>query len=230
MKLVPNRLRQLLETGLGPLIDGLIVARVHPNTLTTIGFLTLVGSGVAFGFAQVRLGGGLLLLSGVIDMLDGRVARGGGRLSKFGAFYDSTLDRVGEAALMAGITVFFMNGGVPAEWVVWAVLSSSVAMASGLIVSYARARAEGLMLECKVGMVQRAERILGLGVPTIFFGSGRDGILLLAIVTMLALLAVVTIIQRIHHVYKLTRSTTPEGPSTVPLSALADSLKERVRR
>jgi CDP-diacylglycerol--glycerol-3-phosphate 3-phosphatidyltransferase len=230
MKLIPNRLRQLLETSLGPLVDGLIVARVNPNTLTTIGFLTLVGSGVAFGLAQVRLGGGLLLLSGVIDMLDGRVARVGGGLSKFGAFYDSTLDRVGEAALMAGITVFFLNGGVPADWAVWAVLASTIAMASGIIVSYTRARAEGLMLECKVGLAQRAERILGLGVPTMFFGAGRDGILLLAIVTILGLLAVVTIIQRINHVYNLTRSATPERRSTVRLSNLADPLKERAKR
>ena len=230
MKLIPNRLRQLLETSLGPLVDGLIVARVNPNTLTTIGFLTLVGSAVAFGMAQVRLGGGLLLLSGVMDMLDGRVARGGGGLSKFGAFYDSTLDRVGESALMAGITVFFMNGGVPADWAVWAVLASTIAMASGLIVSYTRARAEGLMLECKVGLVQRAERILGLGVPTMFFGAGRDGVLLLTIVTILAVLAIVTIIQRINHVYNLTRSAPAERPSTVPLAHLADPLKERVKR
>lgn len=230
MKLIPDRLRQLLETSIGPLVDGLIVARVSPNTLTTIGFLTLVGSAAAFGFAQVRWGGGLLLLSGVMDMLDGRVARGGGSMSKFGAFYDSTLDRIGEAALMAGITVFFLNGGVPADWVVWAVLASTIAMASGLIVSYARARAEGLMLDCKVGLVQRAERILGLGVPTMFFGAGRDGILLLSIVTVLAVLAVVTIIQRINHVYKLTRSATAERPSTVPLPNLADPLKERAKR
>ena len=230
MKLIPNRLRQLLETSLGPLVDGLIVARVNPNTLTTIGFLTLVGSAVAFGMAQVRLGGGLLLLSGVMDMLDGRVARGGGGLSKFGAFYDSTLNRVGESALMAGITVFFMNGGVPADWAVWAVLASTIAMASGLIVSYTRARAEGLMLECKVGLVQRAERILGLGVPMMFFGAGRDGVLLLTIVTVLAVLAIVTIIQRIHHVYNLTRSAPAERPSTVSLPHLADPLKERAKR
>jgi CDP-diacylglycerol--glycerol-3-phosphate 3-phosphatidyltransferase len=228
MKLITAWLREPLERGLGPIADGLIVARVHPNTLTTFGFLALVASGVAFGFASARLGAFLLLLSGVLDMLDGRVARVGGMMSKFGAFYDSTVDRLGEAALMIGITVFFMQGGVPDGWRLYAVLASMVALSTGIVVSYTRARAEGLDLECKVGLAQRAERVIGMGVPVLFFGAGRNGMLLLGIVIVLALLSLITVVQRIHHVYRQTRPGLAEPPSeTVPV--LADSLKKGSR-
>ena len=226
MKLIPRWIRRPFEDSLGPIADRLIVARVHPNTLTTIGFAALVASSVAFATGAVRAAGALVLLSGVLDMLDGKVARGGDRLSRFGAFYDSTLDRVGESALFGGITVFFMRGGVPEPFAVYAVMASTVAMSAGLIVSYARARAEGLGLECKVGVVQRAERILLLGVPMVSLGPGRDGTLLFGIVSVLALLGVITVIQRVHHVYKLTRSSILENVPREPVAVLADSMEK----
>ncbi len=223
MKLIPRSVQNRFERLLAPLATGLIATGIHPNTLTTLGFLTLGASAVAFGVGFVRLGGLLLLLSGAFDMLDGKVARGGGTMSLFGAFYDSTLDRVGEAALFGGITLYFMTGGVRSDWAVWAVGAALVALASGLIVSYTRARAEGLMLECKVGMIQRAERILGLGVPVMFFGAGPDGVLLFGIVVVLAALSVVTIVQRIHHVYRLTRTEPREVAIREPVPALVDT-------
>ncbi len=82
------------------------------------------------------------------------------------------------------------------------------------------------MLGCKVGLVQRAERILGLGVLLLFFGAGRQGMLLLGIVLVLAVLAVVTVIQRIHHVYKLTGCVTRKSAAPALMPALADSLKK----
>ncbi len=223
MKLIPAWLRESIDRGLGPITNGLLAARIHPNTLTTLGFLALVASGVAFGFARVRPGAFLLLLSGGMDMLDGRVARQGGLMSRFGAFYDSTVDRLGEAALMIGITLFFMNGGVPSQWTVYAVISSTVALSTGLVVSYTRARAEGLNLECRVGLVQRAERILALGVPVLFFGAGPSGMLLFGIVTALGLASLATVIQRIHHVHQLT---SPDAPAGNAMPALADSLEK----
>jgi CDP-diacylglycerol--glycerol-3-phosphate 3-phosphatidyltransferase len=196
--------RRAVEALLAPLVSGLIKAGVNPNVLTTIGVLILVGSGVAFGVGWVRLGGFLLLLSGVMDMLDGRVARGGNIVSKFGAFYDSTLDRVGESFLFGGIAVYFVTGGVAEEWRTAALVTTLVALSAGLTVSYARARAEGLQMECKVGVAQRAERILGLGIPTLFVGAGPGGLLLLGVVAILAVLAVITVGQRIHHVHRIT--------------------------
>ncbi len=166
------------------------------------------------------------MASGVADMLDGRVARGSGGTSAFGAFYDSTLDRVGEAALLGGIVISFMQGGVPDQWRVIAVSVGLTALGAGLIVSYTRARAEGLGLECKVGIAQRAERILGIGVPTLFFGTGPNGYLLLAIVALLALINAVTVLQRIVHVYRQTRQVEPLMRDTRP--AARDTQARRV--
>jgi CDP-diacylglycerol--glycerol-3-phosphate 3-phosphatidyltransferase len=191
----------------------MITRRISPNAITTFGTLLLIIGAVAYGTGRVRWGGLLLLLSGALDVLDGRVARHGDLMTRFGAFYDSTLDRVGEAALFTGIGLYFLAGGVPAERVPWAVLIAMVALGSGLIVSYARARAEGLGLDCRVGIAQRAERILVLGIPTMFFGAGPEGWLLLIIVALLAVTALVTVVQRIAHIYRVTR-----GADVLPAS------------
>jgi CDP-diacylglycerol--glycerol-3-phosphate 3-phosphatidyltransferase len=227
MNLVTRWLSKRVDTALVPIARALVALRVHPNTLTTVSFLTLMGAATAFGMGGVQLGGFLLLLSGFLDMLDGKVAREGGTLSRFGAFYDSTLDRLGEAALFGGIAIFFQRGGVSDQWVVAAVATSMTALTAGLIVSYTRARAEGLMLECKVGIGTRAERIVGLGGPSMFFGAGPDGLLLLGIIAVIALLAVITIVQRIAHVYKLTRAVPTEQPPVAePFPVFVDSLKK----
>jgi CDP-diacylglycerol--glycerol-3-phosphate 3-phosphatidyltransferase len=209
MSIIPSPLRNIVERSLAPLINALIRARVSPNTITTLSTGVVLGAGVAYGWGMVRLGGVLLLLSGIGDMLDGRVARGGGRVTPFGAFYDSTLDRLGDAALFGGIAVYFVRGGVPASLVTWALLAALVALSATLIVSYARARAEGLSLDCQVGIAQRAERILGLGIPSLFIGAGPDGLVLLGIVAVLALLSTVTVAQRIAYVRGITRGMEP---------------------
>jgi CDP-diacylglycerol--glycerol-3-phosphate 3-phosphatidyltransferase len=209
MSLIPKPLQRGLEASLAPIVEWLIDRRTNPNVLTTIGTVVLLGSGIAYGLGVARLGGALLLASGVFDMLDGKVARGREVVSKFGAFYDSTLDRVGESALYTGIALYFVSGGVP-DWLVLPAVGITItALACSLMVSYARARAEGLGLECKVGIAQRAERILGLGVPSLFFGVGPSGLLLLGIVTFLALIAAATVVQRILHVRSVATLRTP---------------------
>ncbi len=186
-----------------PLANLLIRSGVTPNQITTVGAVVVVLSAVAFGTGWIRLGGGLLVLSGLIDTLDGQVARSSGQATRFGAFYDSTLDRVGDGATFIGIAVYLLTAPgihLPVVGVVFCML----AILFSLLVSYARARAEGLGVECKVGVIQRAERILLLGVPTILVGPGPDGRLLLGIVALLALGSAVTVVQRFHHVYQVT--------------------------
>ena len=223
MSLIPKPLRRGFEASLSPIVAWLIARRTNPNMLTTVGTIVLFGSGVAYGYGVVRLGGALLLASGVFDMLDGKVARGREVASKFGAFYDSTLDRVGESALYTGIALYFVSGDVP-EWIVPTAVAITIsALACSLLVSYARARAEGLGLECKVGIAPRAERILGLGLPTMFFGAGPDGLLLLGIVTFLAVIALITVIQRIAHVRKVA---TEKKPRTTQARISAPGLAE----
>lgn len=228
MSLFPRWLRSGVDSAVLPIARWLGTLGATPNAVTTVGVLILVGSGAAFALGRVQLGGALLLLSGFCDMLDGKLARESGRVTPFGAFYDSTLDRVGESVLFLGIAVYFVRGGVPPALAPAAVAAAILAMASSLIVSYARARAEGLNLECKVGILQRAERIVGLGAPTLFFGAGPRGWLLFAIVVVLALLSSVTVVQRVLHVRRATRAAAPESLAKRRTPVLADSATERI--
>src|ERR1700694_2328833 len=198
-----------------PLARALIRGGVHPNLLTTLGTLVVIASGVAFGFGDIRVGGALLLLSGVFDMLDGQVARQGGMTTTFGAFYDSTLDRVGEAAVFAGLAFYFLRGGVPPERALLGAGVALTALVASLLVSYTRARAEGLGVECKVGIAGRAERILLLGLPAVVFGgaSTRDGALLFWIVVVLALVSAITVVQRVLHVARVASGVPRPPPS-----------------
>jgi CDP-diacylglycerol--glycerol-3-phosphate 3-phosphatidyltransferase len=219
MNVIPQAVKDGFVRLTGPVVRGLIRGRVRPNAITTVGALVVLGSATAFGSGAIRAGGLLLLVSGVLDILDGQVARLGGTSSTFGAFYDSTLDRVGEAALFGGIALHFLRGGLPSPTVPFGVMLAIAALAASLLVSYTRARAEGLGLECKVGIAARAERFLLLGAPTLLFGAGRDGRLLLWIVAILALVTSITVVQRVVHVARSARTpmqTAPRRRDTLP--------------
>lgn len=208
MNVIPQRVKDGCVRLLGPLARACIRVGIHPNVITTSGTIVVVASGVAFGVGEIRMGGLLLLVSGLFDILDGQVARLGALSTTFGAFYDSTLDRVGESAVFAGLALYFLRGGVPADRELLAAGIAIGALVASLLVSYARARAEGLGLECKVGIAARAERILLLGVPAVVFGPGPNGALLFWIVVVLALAAAVTVVQRVVHVARVTGGRT----------------------
>jgi CDP-diacylglycerol--glycerol-3-phosphate 3-phosphatidyltransferase len=184
-----------------PLVERLIRAGVRPNTITTIGTGFVLVSAVVYATGHVRLGGLLLLLSGVADTLDGQVARGGAMVTRFGAFYDSTLDRVGDGATFIGIGAFLLTAPDVA-YRAPAVILCMVAILASVLVSYARARAEGLGLDCKVGIAQRAERILGLGLASLIFGAGPHSLLLEAVVALLAVASIITVVQRFVYVHQ----------------------------
>jgi CDP-diacylglycerol--glycerol-3-phosphate 3-phosphatidyltransferase len=184
-----------------PLVERLIRAGVRPNTITTVGTGLVLVSAIVYATGHVRLGGALLLLSGIADTLDGQVARGGAMVTRFGAFYDSTLDRVGDGATFIGIGAFLLTAPDVAYRIPAAILCM-VAILASVLVSYARARAEGLGLDCKVGIAQRAERILGLGIASVVFGAGPHALLLEAMVALLAIASVITVIQRFVYVYR----------------------------
>lgn len=225
MNVIPQAVKDGFVRTVAPAARLLLRSGISPNVLTTVGALVLIASAVAFGIGRVRLGGVLLLGSGVFDILDGQVARFGGRTSVFGAFYDSTLDRVGEAALFGGIALYFLQGGVPPQRAVLAVGLAMTALAASMLVSYTRARAEGLGLECKVGIAARAERILVLGAPSWFFGPGPDGALLFWIIAVLALATTITVAQRVVHVARATRAVPEAGaPQRDPLTDRATVL------
>lgn len=200
MKLL-GALEKPFYTIVNPLVERLIRAGVRPNTITTIGTGLVLVSAFVYAAGHVRIGGLLLLLSGVADTLDGQVARGGAMVTRFGAFYDSTLDRVGDGATFIGIGAFLLTAPDVA-YRIPAVILCMVAILGSVLVSYARARAEGLGLDCKVGIAQRAERVLGLGVASVVFGAGPHALLLEAIVALLAIASIITVVQRFLYVYE----------------------------
>jgi CDP-diacylglycerol--glycerol-3-phosphate 3-phosphatidyltransferase len=181
--------RQLLH----PLVRLLSAMRVRPDTLTVLGWALSLGSAVLFGLGYAQLAGVVMLLGGLFDALDGAVARESNRMSAFGAFLDSTLDRLSEAAIFVGIIFFYSAAARPYE-----ALLAGVAMTFSLLTSYARARAEGLGIECKVGLLERAGRIAILSVFTIV------GLLTVGLY-LVAAGALITTAQRILHVRHATR-------------------------
>ena len=213
-----ERLRQLAHATLDPLVALLARTGARPDQVTVLGTLFSVAAGLAFFDGRSRLAAGLLLLSGLCDILDGQLARRRGVGSRFGAFFDSTLDRVAEAAVLAGIMGFYLRnlhalvfqssdalaqmaaGLDPVTWAVMA-FTALLALVASFMVSYTRARAEGLGLACKVGWFERPERISLLilaGLLKVFWAMS-------AALLLLTVLSFWTATQRVRHVWKVTR-------------------------
>jgi CDP-diacylglycerol--glycerol-3-phosphate 3-phosphatidyltransferase len=218
-----KKIRGVAEAGLRwifePVVGLLTRRRVHPNVLSSIGFLVTCSSGFFFHQHHVRTAGLLILLGGLFDLFDGTVARRTGLASAFGAFYDSTLDRLSEIVVYLGLLSLYNDyrlelGDV--AMIYWIVL----AMGGSLMISYTRARAEGLNVECHVGLMQRAERVILIGLAALLFGestlAGQQGLVLKVVIVALAVLTNLTAVQRIWWVY---RSTRPSGEPGVGMGA-----------
>jgi len=189
---------------IAPVADWLVARRVRPNTITTIGTICTCTAGVIFASGHISAGGWFLGLTALFDVLDGNVARRTGQSTVFGAFYDSTLDRVADGFLLGGLLVFYATHPVHASQPM--VMVTLAALIATFLTSYTRARAEGLGLDAKVGMLQRPQRIVLLCVPQAFFGLAFNGWILASIVSLLAVTAWVTVFQRINFVYRTTTS------------------------
>ena len=180
-----------------PVGDLLENANIHPHVVTASGFIFSVITAWLFWKGHMFGGGITLILSGACDVLDGRLARNTNRTSPFGAILDSTVDRYSEIMVFMGLAAFFHS----------AVMSAIIilAMAGSLLTSYVRARAEGLGMECKIGLMQRPERVTFVAVGAIigalidFIFGTQQPLLKLAIVGI-AVLGNVTVIQRVLYV------------------------------
>jgi CDP-diacylglycerol---glycerol-3-phosphate 3-phosphatidyltransferase len=173
----------------------LIESRLTPNAISLTGFALCVVAAVLVYKEWWLIGGIAFIVGSVCDTLDGRYSRMSGKGSPFGAFLDSTLDRIEEGVELAAVAVSFSRDGndVAVGAVVIAVLAS-------LMVSYTRARAEALGVECKVGIADRAVRVVILSAGLVFAEFWGDAIVYA--VYVLAALTVVTVVQRIVHVRK----------------------------
>jgi CDP-diacylglycerol--glycerol-3-phosphate 3-phosphatidyltransferase len=206
---IPKHVQERFVKALSPIFEPFIRRKVSPNYITTFGFIVTVSAGIAFFMGHVRIGGLLVLLGGFID---GHVARSTGAASVFGSFYDSTLDRISEIVVFLGIFSLY-GGGHPDFDYPWMVYTVALAMAGSLMVSYTRARAEALKIDCNVGWMQRLERVLLIGGSALLFGGAFEGAVLTWVLIIMAVLTNFTAFQRIVWVY---RHTVPGQPLPQP--------------
>ena len=168
---------------------------LSPNVVTGMGLVLAGVSAYLLGTGYLAAGGAVLLLSGVFDLLDGALARATGRTTTFGAFLDSTIDRVSEIVVLLGLLVYYLDlQSTSGPVLVYAALSGSI------MVSYVRARAEGLGVQSGVGLMTRPERIAALGAGLIV-GQWWSEAVLVAL-GIIAVLAALTSAQRVLHVRK----------------------------
>ena len=186
-----------------PAISLLAHYNVSPNAITTVGTLLTVAAGVVYATGHIMTAGWIMAVTAFFDVVDGEVARRTGRSTVFGAFYDSTLDRVADGALMAGLTVFYATN--PIHHNIYMMVVCLVGIIGTFLVSYTRARAESLGIDAKVGVMQRPERIVLLSAPQALFGLFWNGWVLIAIIILLTVTAWITAVQRIAFVYRNTK-------------------------
>lgn len=204
-------IQKIIYVVINPLIKGMIRIGITPNIITTIGLLGNIGATALFiaaalnaqdgqqetALSLVGWGGVVILLAGLFDMMDGRLARMGNMSSTFGALWDSTLDRYSELFTLFGICLVFIQAG----WF-WMGVATFLAMVGSVMVSYVRARAEGLNIECKVGFMQRPERVVVTAVAAIVSGCTGNLWWLAGGMLLIAVLANITAFWRVAHCYR----------------------------
>lgn len=201
---MPKNLSSVARKGLTRVLEpaGIALARlgVSPNAVTVVGTVgVLIG---CLGFVvrgELLLGAVIVTLSMLTDMLDGAVARARGETSRFGAFLDSTMDRVADGAVFGSLAYWLATTGRPP-----AAAAALLCLVGGQVVSYAKARAEGLGFDCDVGIAERGERLVLIGVGAAVSLAGVPYALEIAL-WLLAALTVTTVGQRVAHVRRRAR-------------------------
>ena len=199
-------LQKVIYYLINPLIKGMIKIGITPNFITTTGFiLNLFATGLMIYAAIydpsntsiIAYAGGVIIFAGLFDMMDGRLARLGNMQSTFGALWDSTLDRYSELFTLFGILFYLLAN----QWV-WSGIITFLAIIGSIMVSYVRARGEGLGLDVKVGFMQRPERVVVTAIGAIVCGACNSLWALTLPMMLIALLANITAFWRIAYCYK----------------------------
>jgi CDP-diacylglycerol--glycerol-3-phosphate 3-phosphatidyltransferase len=192
------------------IVHGLALTRISPNVLTFIGLVINIGAAVLFGLAngenQRRFffcAGLVIIGAGVFDMVDGRVARATGQVTTFGAFFDSVIDRYSDVALFFGLLVYYARANR-----FFYVVLVAVVMTGSVMVSYTRARAESLIGRCKVGFMERPERIVLVIIGALFNRMAP-------VLWVIAVLSNITVIHRIRYTWQQSRvaQSAPAEPA-----------------
>lgn len=201
-KAFKDRARRLLD----PVVSGLTSLGVSPMLVSIFGLVFSLYGAVVVARGSLFWGGVWLIVAGLCDVLDGSIARARGTVSRFGAFIDSTFDRISELAYFCALIIYYVTR--PQGYDIFLIVLVCVALSASILVSYARARLEGLGHECYVGLMERPER-LALLIVGLLLGSRVLAIVLF----VLAVGSVITIVQRIRHGYLVTRSEPGAGDS-----------------
>jgi CDP-diacylglycerol--glycerol-3-phosphate 3-phosphatidyltransferase len=175
------------------IVRGLALSRIHPNVLTFIGLVINIYAAVLLAQGNFWVGGWVIVGAALFDMVDGRVARETNQVTRFGGFFDSVLDRYSDLALLMGLLVYYGNINRP-----WYVVLTAVVMTASVMISYTRARAENTIPKCKVGFMERPERMVLLMIGTLFNRMAP-------VLWVIAILGNITVIHRMLYTYQEAR-------------------------
>ena len=175
------------------IVRALSLARIHPNFLTAFGLVINIVAAVLFAKGRFVAAGFVVVGAGIFDMVDGRVARASNTVTSFGAFFDSVIDRYSDLALYMGLLVYYARGGH-----LFYVVLVAMVMAGSVMISYTRARAESLIPSCKVGFLERPERIV-----LVIIGALMDR--MAPVLWVIAVLSNVTVVHRCLYTWRQTQ-------------------------
>jgi CDP-diacylglycerol--glycerol-3-phosphate 3-phosphatidyltransferase len=201
-KILSGPVKAGINRAFDPIARALLRAHVSPDVVTVVGTVGVLVSSVLWASrGQWIVAAVVVTLFAFTDLIDGSMARQSGRTGKFGAFLDSTMDRVADAGVFGSVAYYFA-----VQQRHWTLVAALICLVTGQLVSYVRARAEGLGFSAKVGIAERAERLILLGVGGLVTGFGWKYGMDVAL-WLLAVLSVITIGQRIVHVYRQDRAS-----------------------
>lgn len=193
----------------GAIIDRIVrwlaLSRIHPNVLTFIGLVINIWAAWLFAAGSFRWAGVVVIGAGLFDMVDGRVARASGQVTRFGGFFDSVVDRYSDLALYVGLLVYYASISR-----FFYIVLTAVVMTGSVMVSYARARAENTIPKCKVGFLERPERIVLIIIGALFLRMA-------AVLWVLAVLSNLTVIHRIIYTWQqASRADEADAQASIP--------------
>jgi len=195
------------------IVRALALARIHPNVLTFIGLVINVIAAVLLAWGMFRTAGFVILGAAIFDMLDGRVARSTNRVTRFGGFFDSVLDRYSDLGLLMGLLVYYASVNR-----FFYVVLTAIVMTACVLISYSRARAENVIPKCKVGFMERPERIVLLIIGALFNRMAP-------VLWVIAVLGNLTVVHRMIYTWQETRRLE-EAQLRAGLGSSSDSVRQ----
>jgi CDP-diacylglycerol---glycerol-3-phosphate 3-phosphatidyltransferase len=186
------------------IVRGLALSKIHPNVLTFIGLVINIAAATLLAVGMFRAGGFVILAAGIFDMVDGRVARETNQVTPFGGFFDSVVDRYSDLGLLVGLLVWYGSINRP-----WYVVLTAIAMTGSVMVSYTRSRAENVIPTCKVGFMERPERVVLVIIGALFDRMAP-------VLWVIAVLANITVIHRMIFTWQETKRLEDAQLRSVP--------------